>query len=238
MIRDVEYPLALSSSWLKSAPVGKHVKAELSAARNNLAKGTGTRCFKMHVFYFHMLNMLDAWALMLHRFIGVVVCCFFMSVCLDNLLDQARATALAFGAMSDGADVETLRAAKRMRMMPELAGRAFQFQNMTQNRWGQLWPPISLVLTIDGKVLLEGHAPHGEWKPTPDCLLSLRFNHQGDESKCQQMYFDKIPQADAWATVRCTPEWAAVLVPMIQQGILVDIKGIVSLGLITGSRSV
>ena len=130
--------------------------------------------------------------------------------------------------MSEGAEAEIVRAAKRLRMMPELAGRSFQFQNMSTNGWGQLWPPISMVLSFDGKVLLDGQAPHGEWKTTHDCLLSLRFHYQGDESKCQQLYFDKIPQADAWATVRCTPAWAAVLVPKIQQGILVKRKGIVS----------
>jgi hypothetical protein len=130
--------------------------------------------------------------------------------------------------MSEGAEAEIERAAKRLRMMPQLAGRCFQFQTMMPNQWSELLPPISMVLSTDGKVVLEGHAPHGEWKTTHDSLLSLRFHYRGDESKCQQLYFDKIPQADAWATVRCTPAWAAVLVPKIQQGILVKIKGIVS----------
>jgi len=108
-------------------------------------------------------------------------------------------------------------------MCAELGGQWFQFQNMSTNGWGELWPPISMLLTMDGKVMLDGQAPHGEWGIVgwPNAILSLRFHFQGDETKCQQMYFTKIPQADAWATIRCTPTWAAVLVPKIRQGILV-----------------
>ena len=38
------------------------------------------------------------------------------------------------------------QAAKRMRLTPELAGRAFQYQSMHVNQWGQMWPPITMVL--------------------------------------------------------------------------------------------
>ena len=110
------------------------------------------------------------------------------------------------------------RAAKRMRLTPELAGRTFQYQSVHVNQWGQLWPPITMVLGLDGLITVAGFAPHGEWKVTDDLELSLTFNCHGDPTNVKQSFVKKVPGADAWATVRCVPEWAAFLVPKTQLG--------------------
>ena len=88
------------------------------------------------------------------------------------------------------------------------------------NQWGQLWPPITMVLGLDGLITVAGFAPHGEWKVTDDLELSLTFHCHGDPTKVKQSSFfkTKVPGADAWATVRCVPEWAAFLVPKTQLG--------------------
>ena len=83
------------------------------------------------------------------------------------------------------------QAAKRMRLTPELAGRTFQYQSVHVNQWGQLWPPITMVLGLDGLITVAGFAPHGEWKVTDDLELSLTFHCHGDPTKVKQSVFSK-----------------------------------------------
>ena len=115
--------------------------------------------------------------------------------------------------MSLDAALAEIQAAKRMRLVPELAGRTFQYQSVHVNEWGQLWPPHTVTLNQDGLVTVAGSAPHGEWKITNDAELKLSFHYKGDPAKAVTNYFAKVPGADAWAAVRCRPEWAAFIVP-------------------------
>jgi hypothetical protein len=94
----------------------------------------------------------------------------------------------------------------------------FQFQSMGLNQWGQLWPPITLGLLASKKVLVEGYPPHGAWGISEEGYLHIDFNYRGDESRTVQHLFDKVPKSTAWATIRCKPEWAAMLVPAVPQG--------------------
>jgi len=120
--------------------------------------------------------------------------------------------------MSLDAEIVAVRAAKRARHTAELADHTFQFQSLRLNQWGQLWPPITLGLLPNHKILVEGCLPHGSWEITEEGNLLIKFNYRADEDHLQDCLFDKVPQADAWATIRCKPEWAAMLVPRLTSG--------------------
>ena len=120
--------------------------------------------------------------------------------------------------MSLEAEVGAVRAAKRARHVAEVADHTFQFQSLRLNEWGQLWSPNTLGLHSSYTILIDGCPPHGSWEITEEGYLSVKFNYRADEDHLQHSLFDKVPQADAWATIRCKPEWAAMLVPRRSTG--------------------